>query len=347
MFLLTLLTLVSYSGAVVLPLNAYSATETLYKVNKTSRIYVISNSPQELLQSLIITTSNSAQNSNGFTLSVPQNDGSLTPFIPTQDNDLLSVIFNGVNTLEGSLYMDSITPNLNVFPLLENSSISFKQGTNVFFELNIPNGKIPVAQNVIVSQNLPLAGFVGLPETPNPPQFFDSGSIENTTTYNQLELPMKIFHFTSKDANVKYEIKYAERTGLVIGSAGLLMTNNFPSGPYNTSEYNLNNQNGIQVDAIFIPRLDKTRAYGGNITIFMTPETLDPFVSPMISIADSNITSNSPMNRIVIESDGPYAIQYFLRDTTITTPSPFETSTKSSSFPKIIASLLIAVFFRF
>lgn len=347
MQLLALLAFVSYVGAIVIPLNTFSETETFYKVNKTSRIYIISNSPQDILQSLVISTSNAAQNSNAFSLSVPQTDGSLTPFVPSQDNDFLSVIFTGTTKAEGSLYMDSITQNLNVFPLQENSSINFKQGTNVFFKMNSPAGLIPVAQNVVVSQKQRLSGYVGLPETPNPVQIFDSASIDTVNTYNQLELPMQVFHLTSFDANVKYEVKFAARSGISIGTSGLVMTDDFPSGQHGSNDYDLKNQNQVNVDSIFIPRLDKTRGYAGNVTIFMTPTTLEPFVAPLISVGDSNITSNSPMNRIVIESDGPYAIQYFLRDTSVTTPSPYESTTKTSGFPQIIASLLIAAVFRF
>ncbi|EGT47706.1 hypothetical protein CAEBREN_26253 [Caenorhabditis brenneri] len=344
---LTLFALVSYVSAILIPLNSFSGTETLYRVNKTSRVYIISNSPQDVLQSLVLSTTTGAQNSNAYSLSVPQNDGSLTAFVPTQDNDFLSVVFNGPTKPEGSLYMDSITQNLNVFPLQENSSINFKQGTNVFFKMSSPNGQIAVAQNVVVPQNQKLSGYVGLPETPNPVQFFDSASIDTITTYNQLEIPMQVFHFTSSDANVKYEVKFAARSGITIGSSGLIMTDDFPSGLFGTNDYDLKNQNGINVDAIFVPRLDKTRGYGGNITVFMTTTNLEPTVFPMLSPADSNITSNSPMSRIVVESDGPYAIQYFLRDTTVTTPSPYESTTKSSSFPQIIASLLIAAIIRF
>lgn len=79
----------------------------------------------------------------------------------------------------------------------------------------------------------------------------------------------------------------------------------------------------------------------------MTPATQDPTVFPMFSNADANYTSNSPMSRIVVEADGPYSIQYFLRDTSITSPSPVESTTKTSSIPQIIASLLVAAVLRF
>ena len=118
---------------------------------------------------------------SGFTLAVPTTDGSLTPFVPTQDNDLVSVVFTGKTPLSGWLYMNSVTPKLNVFPFLENSSISFKQGTNVFFKLSSPAQQIPVAQNVVVEKNQPLYGFIGLPDDiglPSDSRFFDSSSID-------------------------------------------------------------------------------------------------------------------------------------------------------------------------
>lgn len=98
--------------------------------------------------------------------------------IPSQNSDLLSVEVTGTNDATGWLYIDSITPNLNVFPILENSSISFKQGTNVFFKMSSPAGKIPVAQNVVIGKNQVLNGFVGLPDSKDMVQFFDSDSIE-------------------------------------------------------------------------------------------------------------------------------------------------------------------------
>ncbi|KAF1757472.1 hypothetical protein GCK72_013928 [Caenorhabditis remanei] len=351
MLLFILFALASISSASIFPLSAYTGTESLYKVNKTHQIYIISNSPQEDLQLLTITTNNAAQNSNGFTLAAPTTDGSLTPFVPTQDNDLVSVVFTGKTPLSGWLYMNSATPKLNVFPLLENSSISFKQGTNVFFKLSSPAQQIPVAQNVVVEKNQPLYGFIGLPDDiglPSDSRFFDSSSIDTVTNYNQLELPLDRFYFSSSSSNVKYEIKFGTRSGMTIGSSGLVMTDGFPTGAYGTRDFNLNNQNGINVDAYLVPRFDQSRQfYSTNVTVFMTPTTMDPTVFPVPSYGSTNITSNSPMSRILIESDGPFAIQYTLRDTTVTTPSPFETTTKSSSFPQIIASLLLAAIFRF
>ncbi|PIC34032.1 hypothetical protein B9Z55_013804 [Caenorhabditis nigoni] len=351
MLFLTLLALAAFSSASIVPLNTFQG-ETIYRVNKTHQIFVISDSPQEDLQALTISTQNSAQNSNAFTLSVASTDGSLTPFVPTQDNDMVSVTFTGAtNNLKGYLYMNSVTPNLNVSPLFENKPINYKQGTNVFFKMSSPAGQIPVAQNVFVGNSEVLTGFVGLPEDVNPVQFFDSRFFNASTviTYDQLELPLDRFYFTSSSNRVKYEINYAARKNLTIGSSGLLMTNSFPNGGYETRDFDLKNQNGINVDAYFVPRFDTSRVpgYSGNITLFTTPENLGPIIFPMLSYSQSNITSNSPISRIVIESDGPYAIQYFLRDTTATTPSPVETTTKSSSFPQIVASLLMAAILRF
>lgn len=351
MLLFTLFALASISSASIIPLNTYTATETLYRVNKTHQIYVISNNPQEDLQLLTITTTNAAQNSNGFTLAVPTTDGSLTPFVPSQDNDLLSVVFTGKTPLTGWLYMNNVTPKLNVFPLLENSSINFKQGTNVFFKMGNPANQIPVAQNVVVDNSQPLYGFVGLPEEIDPTRFFDSSSINTVTNYHQLELPLDRFYFSTNSANAKYEIKFGTRNNMTIGSSGLVMTDGFPSGTYGTRDFDLKNQNGVNVDAFLVPRFDQSRQYySANITIFMVQKTttpIDPTVFPVPSYGSTNITSNSPMSRILIESDGPFAIQYTLRDTTVTTPSPFETTTKSSSFPQIIASILLAAIFRF
>ncbi|ULT95103.1 hypothetical protein L5515_011210 [Caenorhabditis briggsae] len=352
MLLFTLLAFAAFSRASIVPLSTFSAQKTFYEVNKTYKIFIISDSPQEDLQALTIITKNADQNSNAFTLSVASTDGSLTPFVPTQDNDMVSVYFTGAtNNLRGYLYMNSVTPNLNVFPLFENKPINYKQGTNVVFKMSSPAGLIPVAQNVFVGSSEVLTGFVGLPEDVSPVQFFDSRffNASTVTTYDQLELPLDRFYFTSSSNSVKYEINYAARKNLTIGSSGLLMTNAFPNGAYETRDFNLKNQNGINVDAYFVPRFDTTSApgYSGNITLFTTPETLGPIIFPMISYGQSNITSNSPISRIVIESDGPYAIQYFLRDTTATTPSPVETTTKSSSFPQIVASLLMTAILRF
>lgn len=80
------------------------------------------------------------------------------------------------------------------------------------------------------------------------------------------------------------------------------------------------------------------------MTVFAGSE--EPIVFPLLSNADSNITSNSPMNRIVIESDGPFSAQYTLKDLSITTAAPVVTTTKSSSIAHIFVSFLVAAVLR-
>lgn len=63
---------------------------------------------------------------------------------------------------------------------------------------------------------------------------------------------MDMFHFTSNSADIKYEITYAARKGITIGSSGLLMTDSFPTGTFGTNDYDLNNSKGVNVDSIFI-----------------------------------------------------------------------------------------------
>ncbi|CAI2350970.1 unnamed protein product [Caenorhabditis sp. 36 PRJEB53466] len=343
MLLFALLALVPFANSVYVHLSSFGQFETLYKVTKNSKIFVISDSPQEALQNLTLSTTVAGQNSNGFTLSVPAADGSLTPLVSSNDNDYLSVVFSGSSTLSGYLYTSNATSDLRVFPLNENSSVSFQPGTNVFFRMDTPAGKIPVAQNVVVGSKVAFAGFTGIPEDSASVQFFDSASIEGVTNYDQIELPLSVFHFTSNGDNVKYEIKYAARNGLQIGSSGLLMTDDFPSASFGTNDYALVNPDNADIDLVFVPRMNKTETYSGNVTLFYS--ALPSVNFPMLSTSSANITSISPVNRVVVESEGPYAIQYMLRDTSLTTPAPIETTTKASSIPQIVASLLIVALF--
>uniref|UniRef100_A0A8R1I761 Uncharacterized protein n=1 Tax=Caenorhabditis japonica TaxID=281687 RepID=A0A8R1I761_CAEJA len=329
------------------PLSSYTSEETLYRINKTSKIYVISNSPQELLQSLTVSTA-SGQNSTGFTLSTVQTDGSLTPFQSANDNDFLTIAYNGASPLSGWLYINRETENLNVFPITENKSINFKQGTNTFIRMDSPAGMIPVAENVLVGSNAALVGFTGLPDDVKKVQFFNSSSISGVSKYDQLELPVQMFHFTSTGNDIKYEVKFSQRIHMpTVGSAGLLMSDDFPTKIIPAQDYKINNPNNVTIALTLVPRFDKNTQTDGNITIFYADENLRALNFPFSSDADTLITSTGPMNRIVADTNGSIAIQYYLKDATVTTPAPVQTTTKSASFPQLIASLLVAAVLRF
>ncbi|CAI2350400.1 unnamed protein product [Caenorhabditis sp. 36 PRJEB53466] len=336
-------------GCLVVPLSQFlNGNNAVYTVNKSSRIYVISNSDHAILRSLNLTTTNGLQNSDGFTLSTRQSDGSLLPLIPSKDGDNLTVAYRNTDEISGWLYINHVTDYLNVFPLDMNwtDPIGFKTGTNVFFRLNSPAVQIPVARNVVLGDSVVFCGYVGLPDDEFPLKFFDSTSIDGATNYSQLELPLKMFHFTSNGVNVQYEVTYSMRIGLVIGNNGLIMSDDFPSPILITNNYHLLNANNHNIDSYFLPRLDWNQNYAVNMTLYF-PEPLDPLFFPIPSWGSTNISSNSPVNRILVSSGGPFAIQYRMTDTSATTTAnPFETSTRSSGFVSLM-TVFLTVFTMF
>lgn len=63
---------------------------------------------------------------------------------------------------------------------------------------------------------------------------------------------MAIFHFTSTGTNVKYVIKYAVRAGMEIGSSGLVMTDDFPTGTFATREFSLVNPSEANIELFLV-----------------------------------------------------------------------------------------------
>ncbi|PIC13350.1 hypothetical protein B9Z55_027753 [Caenorhabditis nigoni] len=154
-------------------------------VGRSSRIFIVSNSPQDVLGNLGVYVG--TQVKTGATLALPGPTGSLTPLIPSEDNSTLLIVQNGSKNCTGYLYITEDTTT-NVFPLSNNrQEYNFQPGTNLYFSLDYKNDSIdyPCAQNVCIGDNVSFRGYVGLPEE-NGRLFFDSGNLPTTINFNFL-----------------------------------------------------------------------------------------------------------------------------------------------------------------
>lgn len=110
-----------------------------------------------------------------FAYAVPQTDGSLNPLMITADDDTLVVTRPDGNKAQVSLYRNNNSQNLNVFPIFEKSSIQFKSGVNVFFNVDKPENRILSLKNLNLERS---SGRViassGVPGDADPYVFFDS-----------------------------------------------------------------------------------------------------------------------------------------------------------------------------
>ncbi|PIC37375.1 hypothetical protein B9Z55_016023 [Caenorhabditis nigoni] len=319
-----------------------------YQVSRSSKIFFISAEPQKNLDMAQLHLMNGMETRNGTTLTTPTASGSLTPLIPSKDDDTLLVIVPANFT--GFLYITEME-NINVYALPQNSSvINFQPGTNVFFNLDFQAQtfiqKIPLAKNVVISDTVSFKGLTGIPEE-NGTLFFNSSSIPGLTTYNQLELDMEIFNFQSNGIDVKYEISYGMRQGVDFNYSGLWMTRSYPRWPdYQAKEYGiLNNQNDPITLSMMCRFPIHTNLYTVNITLINSDKSIQP---PIIinSTSDIFVKSVSAFSGIKIEGGGPYSIQYELWDPLATTVG-YETSTKSGGSFNFWICLVLAGILNF
>ncbi|EGT48666.1 hypothetical protein CAEBREN_10726 [Caenorhabditis brenneri] len=322
-------------GYVLEPLTTFNGVlPKSYLVGKSSKVYVVSNNLPETIGNLVLSTK--GQTVNGTYFSYTTQTGSLTPFIPSQDGDTLTVQQLGTKNLTGWLYITTET-NFNVYPLdIDTPKIGFQPGSNIFFALESSDLiNIPVAENLVVSDTVSLRGYVGVPED-NGKMFFDSEAIKGLTTYDQLQLTMPIFYFKSNGVDVKYDISYGSERLLSINFAGLLMTKNFPT--YYNYRYSANVMSNPYSDDItfyMVCHFDNTQTYTVNVTLEYDDGSR-PTVFLMNSTEDRVIQLISPLTEMKIGSNGPFALQFQFKNanpkpTTIqTTPTTTVATTTQS-----------------
>ncbi|CAI2350969.1 unnamed protein product [Caenorhabditis sp. 36 PRJEB53466] len=319
-------------------------------VSKGYRIYFLSNGTESDLRACSVRAEKSQIDTNAFAYTVLQADGSVNPLLITADDDVLKIAKPEGNAAQINLYFNKInTPNLNVFPIFETSSVQFKSGLNVFFAIDKPSNKILTVKNLnLVRENTNLSAYTGVPGDANTYLFFDSSVYPKTKHYRQLDIPLYDFFFDQIDSGVTYEVSFsAESTNLE--ESGLIMTESFPLSQYAGDILRKVKSNGGGYTSLQI----QTYFYGA---ISYNTDLIVYFENGLKQSASFSSGSGGRFNAegfityLEINFGGAYAFQYYLNESstipTSTTATYLETTTNSSNFTNLYL-LLIVLFLVF
>lgn len=336
-------------------IHVFDAKVTTIPAQRGTRLYFLTNGNEADLKLFTVKAEKSHIDTNVYAYSVPRPDGSLNPLTITADDDTVVLTRPDGYTTPVSVYNDTFTENLNVFPVFEKSSLQFKAGKNVYFAVDQPNGKILTIQNLKIDrQSNGYLRAYSLPDKsePEPYLFFDSEIKTDVSVFQQLDIPINQFSLDPVFDGVTYTVSFGDFTK-TLQTSGLIMSPGFPTTlqPSDVS-YSVKRNGDEQISIQLNPHFYSAVPYETNIIVHYGFGVEQG--NSLSSQLAGKLVASGGINSVEVNSIGSYAIQYFSNSTATYskgstvpagqgTTASVMTTTKSSHFIPIGLSMFTVV----